>query len=72
MAKAAPPFPKGGGAALSKIVYVYDQEDILVGSYSSHTEAAFLDCSIRRVGQLVQTGGRTRKGYRVSSTPLSS
>jgi group I intron endonuclease len=53
-------------------VYVYDSKDVLVGSFPSHTEAAaFLGCSRQRVDQLVKSGGRTRKGFRVISTPLA-
>jgi len=60
------------GAALSKIVYVYDQEDLLVGSYSSHTAAAaFLGISKAHVGRLVKSGGMTHKGFRVTTTRLA-
>jgi hypothetical protein len=53
-------------------VYVYDQDNVLVDSFPSHTAAAaFLGCTKQRVSQLVQAGGRTRKGFRVTTTPLA-
>jgi len=53
-------------------VYVYDSENVLVASFPSHTAAAaFLGISQQHVGRLVRNGGRTKKGFRVTSTPLA-
>jgi group I intron endonuclease len=73
---------KGGGAAISDAmkgntnralsVYVYDSENVLVDSFPTYTAAAeFLGVTQGRVSQLVKSGGRTQKGYRVTTTPLT-
>jgi group I intron endonuclease len=59
-------------AALSKSVYVYDSQNVLVGSFTSHkAAAAFLGISKVHVGHLVKRGGRTQKGFLITSTPLT-
>jgi hypothetical protein len=51
------------------ITYVYDINENLIDSFPSHTAAAeFLGCTRQRVDQLVKSGGRTRKGFRVTDT----
>jgi hypothetical protein len=61
-----------GNTSTSKSVFVYDQENVLVKEFPSHTAAAkFLGISKIRVSHLVKNGGRTRSGFRVFSTPLS-
>jgi hypothetical protein len=60
------------GAAISKAVYVYDRDNVLVDSFHSHTAAAaFLGVSQQAVSKLVDTGRRNRRGYLYTSTPLT-
>jgi group I intron endonuclease len=61
------------GAAKSKAVYVYDSKDVLVGTYPSHTEAAkFLGVLQPAVSKLMDSGRRNRKGFLITSAPISS
>jgi group I intron endonuclease len=60
------------GTTLSLPVYVYDSNNVLVDSFPSYTAAAkFLGCSQPNVSKLIRSGGITKKGYRVYSSPLS-
>jgi group I intron endonuclease len=59
-------------AAKSKAVYVYDENNVLVGSFPSHTAAgAFLDVHPTNVSRLINTGRRNRKGFLIYSAPLT-
>jgi len=52
---------------------VYDSNNILVASFPSQTAAAaFLGVSFQAVSKLVDTGRRNRKGFLITSAPLSS
>jgi hypothetical protein len=53
-------------------VYVYDENNVLVGSFPSHTAAgAFLDVHPTNVSRLINTGRRNRKGFLIYSAPLT-
>jgi len=61
------------GAALSKAVYIYDSNNVLVDTFPSHTAAAeYLGVTRPAVSKLVDTGRRNLKGFIYYSTPLSS
>jgi len=54
-------------------VYVYDQDNVLVNTFPSQTAAAaFLGVTQQAVSKLVDTGRRNRKGFLITSAPLSS
>jgi len=61
-----------GNTSRALSVYVYDSKNVLVNTFASYTAAAeFLGITQGHVSKLVKKGSRTRKCFRVSSTPLS-
>jgi len=59
------------GMANGKFVYVYDENNVLVGSFYSYARAAaFLGVHPTNVSRRIDTGRRNIKGFLMSSTPL--
>jgi hypothetical protein len=53
-------------------VYVYDSNNVLIDSFPSHTAAGeFLGVHQSNVSRIINTGRRNRKGFLMSSTPLT-